>query len=1272
MAFIKFANASVLEARIARHGDVRMARSQDRMRRTSHRHHFDYEVRPGFLYVRSRAISSRTNDNYDTFPAEEIREAWRTFIGKPVFVNHHNDDHRRARGVIIDAALHEDTAPDGTPDTWVEVLMEVDAVRFPKLAEAIVNGDIERTSMGCFVAGTLITMADGTRKPIEQIEVGDRVVTHRGNIEAVTYTMSAHHSGSVYDIRVYGQGSSLIATPEHPVWVRRVPPSDSKARRAGLSRPTACRCGRQFDTPRALGAHLREVDRHGLSGDHGRDESIFEGWVEARDVKVGDWVLSPAMSESGHPGNRSLARLLGYYLAEGSIGYDKAHYGEQPRWVQWDFHEDEVEYVAEVVACLSDLGYKASGPYVKNTCASVRCYSPELASQMLSLGGRLSWGKRLSPDVMGWSVDSALALVTAYWNGDGCYRNGRVEAGTASVHLAEQIHVLAVRCGFAITPPVKQHSPSAMAVGSRPKYVLQTVLDRDTTSTRRQVLSDEQGVWRQVTDVLIRDFDGMVYNFDVEGDDSYVAADVGVHNCDVRESECSVCGNVARTESQYCAHIKRMKGQRIRRHNASTGRNEDVLVHEVCFAPGTRVMLSDGSFAAIELIEPGQEVVDHRGLPARVESVISRSVDDDLVRIRRYANEESVLVTANHPILAIRRSDTAGGQRRWMSHRLEVGQIAPEFIPAGELRKGDFVCEVAPVIDHSVRKIVTSDWMIPDRVVERSHPEQVTPDRFYTPDRAWGGRQHILRACRSCGTEMDLYPSESDRLYCSSKCWGDGCARGNNAHGGSAVAVGLPDTVEMDRDFGRWCGWFLAEGSVSWQANRVRPSAVIFSLHRDEDDHAEEIARLGESIFGVPGVHRLSPTAKSRTVEFHNADLARLMLALGRDAYTKALPDEWINAPLDFINGVVSAHHDGDGSHGGGRTGGVPNPNVIDHATSSRRLADQLYVMHLILGHTPTRKKSDPPFGASKRTVPGRYVTARSDGDMKGRMTWGQWVFAPIKEVEVVPYTGIVHNLVVAGSHTYTAEGVAVHNCRGLAFFENSLLVEPPADPTAFFLGVDTRGIGRTAARQPGARHAAQEGKMRHVHGSIGWSLGPVNDVGATYQIVSPVEVPDLVPEPGFFFARSAGAGERVYVRGTGRTRRQWGRDCPTFEVYAVQTSVIDGAVWGTRGERHAGIWVTHPDALPSIRSVTATRHHAYGETVAPAAINTLRQMECPVCGTDDSWDGTGNCRVCGYLPPPEPFREPDLEVAQRVNDHRGDWFDPGLMSTPPFLPPAG
>lgn len=114
----------------------------------AHKHDFKYDVEPGYIYVVSRAISSRCNDNYDHFGASEIKKAYQSFIGKPVFVNHENDNHKRARGVIIDAALHEDKNRDGSPDTWVAVCMMIDAKTFPKLAQEILAGNIERTSMG--------------------------------------------------------------------------------------------------------------------------------------------------------------------------------------------------------------------------------------------------------------------------------------------------------------------------------------------------------------------------------------------------------------------------------------------------------------------------------------------------------------------------------------------------------------------------------------------------------------------------------------------------------------------------------------------------------------------------------------------------------------------------------------------------------------------------------------------------------------------------------------------------------------------------------------------------------------------------------------------------------------------------------------------------------------------------------------------------------------------------------------------------------------------
>lgn len=114
-----------------------------------------YEPEPGMLYVAVRAISSRVNANYDGWPAEELEKGWRTFIGRGVFVEHHNWDTSRTRGVILDAKLHKDTLANGTKDYWVELLIEVDANAYPRLAKAIIRGDINTVSMGADVQYTV-------------------------------------------------------------------------------------------------------------------------------------------------------------------------------------------------------------------------------------------------------------------------------------------------------------------------------------------------------------------------------------------------------------------------------------------------------------------------------------------------------------------------------------------------------------------------------------------------------------------------------------------------------------------------------------------------------------------------------------------------------------------------------------------------------------------------------------------------------------------------------------------------------------------------------------------------------------------------------------------------------------------------------------------------------------------------------------------------------------------------------------------------------------
>lgn len=107
---------------------------------------FNYDDRGnGFLYVSVRACTADVpNLNLDMLPGDELKTAYKTFIGSPVYVNHKNSNLDRARGFIIDACYHK----EDPNDKWIEILMEMDEETFPKLCGYIRSGEIDTVSMG--------------------------------------------------------------------------------------------------------------------------------------------------------------------------------------------------------------------------------------------------------------------------------------------------------------------------------------------------------------------------------------------------------------------------------------------------------------------------------------------------------------------------------------------------------------------------------------------------------------------------------------------------------------------------------------------------------------------------------------------------------------------------------------------------------------------------------------------------------------------------------------------------------------------------------------------------------------------------------------------------------------------------------------------------------------------------------------------------------------------------------------------------------------------
>lgn len=75
---------------------------------------------------------------------------------------------------------------------------------------------VKEDDHACFVAGTLITTNKG-QVPIEQIKVGDLVLTRKGFYPVVKHAMTQERAQVM--TALFSNGQMLTGTPDHPIWI---------------------------------------------------------------------------------------------------------------------------------------------------------------------------------------------------------------------------------------------------------------------------------------------------------------------------------------------------------------------------------------------------------------------------------------------------------------------------------------------------------------------------------------------------------------------------------------------------------------------------------------------------------------------------------------------------------------------------------------------------------------------------------------------------------------------------------------------------------------------------------------------------------------------------------------------------------------------------------------------------------------------------------------------------------------------------------------------
>lgn len=425
----------------------------------------------------------------------------------------------------------------------------------------------------CFVPGTLVRTETGYR-PIEQVQVGDRVLSSDGLYHPVTEVMETPFDGDLVSILPTVSTHPILTTPEHPFLVLRgghtpkigcgpkcdnyVSRGDGQKRGGGSIKPLpsgkwwarAQVSGSRGSGRKALGTYDTQEDAETAVRSF-REGQLKPGhvleWDDAQNVRAGNWLVPQWNRETRDvtevevpPEFRKVTRLgesrlgpdkfavdedflwmVGIFLAEGSSG---------SRSLNFALHVKETAFQDRLLRIFTRYGYNPKVKHIHGNGCAVLVNSTSLSQWFPMWLGRGCENKHIPEELMALPPEKTRALVQGIYDGDGSKRENEITQ-TSEV-LALQIAELLHRIGE--QPLIRQFHQRALTPKGNQRKLAYTVNWAEATITR----TNRKGRWAfqdkvlsQVRDVEKVPYTGPVYNLEVEGNHTYVVQGVVTHNC---------------------------------------------------------------------------------------------------------------------------------------------------------------------------------------------------------------------------------------------------------------------------------------------------------------------------------------------------------------------------------------------------------------------------------------------------------------------------------------------------------------------------------------------------------------------------------------------------------------------------------------------------------------------------------------------------------------------------------------------------------------------
>lgn len=471
-------------------------------------------------------------------------------------------------------------------------------IKFKKPRRVMPMGEVEcEVDCDCFAGDAPVLMADGTYKAIKDVVPGDQVYTHKGRVRTVVKLLkrALKPGEKVYEVATTGFPLPFKVTGDHELLVLRG------------NKLCACGCGQPLSEPyqkslnpngvierRFIKGHFQErsrvkndiiervlsdpdqtsqklVEKYGISKstvyniqkgvlkpkDFIPEEQDKFQWVRIDQFRDKEWLLQPWLEEGGSESlDPELARLLGYYAAEGSLL-------ENRNTLRLTFHISEKETLGQDVIDISNsllnsvLGTRIPQKYLDYERETTRITDNETESfdQVVYVSSELkayiqahigcgSHSKKLSSKFMQLSNETLKEFVVGLFLGDGhvCHRNHNFRWTTVSHSLGWQVSAILhrLRLRHVICFGANNQICLDVCVGDSANRLISWLWShlRDEVRKKwknieepRPDYNQESGHLRNVCEKTRVEFNDPVFCLEVDNDNSFVVGGCSSINC---------------------------------------------------------------------------------------------------------------------------------------------------------------------------------------------------------------------------------------------------------------------------------------------------------------------------------------------------------------------------------------------------------------------------------------------------------------------------------------------------------------------------------------------------------------------------------------------------------------------------------------------------------------------------------------------------------------------------------------------------------------------